>query len=150
MTTYCYSKKRKSKAYHIGDLSQALCRMHHSTCWKNVTEVSETPPQNKKLCTNCQHVRDTGKQPEIRPKRPQPSGFLNTVEWKTVRYMALKQSNGACCLCGRGASHGVVLNVDHIKPRRTHPHLALDVSNLQVLCSACNHGKGNWDSTDWR
>lgn len=42
------------------------------------------------------------------------------------------------------------MNVDHIKPRKTHPHLALDPSNLQVLCDVCNHGKGNWDKTDWR
>lgn len=38
----------------------------------------------------------------------------------------------------------------HIQPRKTHPHLALVLSNLQVLCHDCNHGKGNWDTTDWR
>jgi 5-methylcytosine-specific restriction endonuclease McrA len=37
-----------------------------------------------------------------------------------------------------------------IKPRKTHPHLALSVSNCQILCSDCNKGKGNWDDTDWR
>ena len=30
------------------------------------------------------------------------------------------------------------------------PQLALDVDNLQILCHECNHGKGNWDMTDWR
>lgn len=42
------------------------------------------------------------------------------------------------------------MNVDHIKPRRLFPWLALELKNLQVLCHDCNHGKGNWDQTDWR
>ncbi len=42
------------------------------------------------------------------------------------------------------------MHVDHIKPRRKYPELALSRSNLQVLCNLCNHGKGNWDETDWR
>ena len=45
---------------------------------------------------------------------------------------------------------GIKLNVDHIKPRKKYPKLALDVDNLQVLCNECNHGKGNRDDTDWR
>lgn len=40
--------------------------------------------------------------------------------------------------------------LDHIKPRRLFPELALVVENLQVLCGDCNEGKGNWDMTDAR
>ena len=64
--------------------------------------------------------------------------------------IALKREGAICACCGASRKTGAVINVDHIKPRRTHPHLALDPENLQVLCDACNHGKGNWDDTDWR
>jgi len=76
--------------------------------------------------------------------------FLQSFEWRTVRMHVLKRDGAKCACCGATAANGVVMNVDHIKPRRTHPELALTESNLQVLCEACNHGKGNWDSTDWR
>ena len=76
--------------------------------------------------------------------------FLSSYEWRTVRMIALKREGAICACCGASPKTGAVMNVDHIKPRRTHPHLALDPENLQVLCDACNHGKGNWDDTDWR
>ncbi len=68
-----------------------------------------------------------------------------------VRYrVLLKYRDKPCMAYGCGPKQGVWLNVDRLKPRKTHPHLALSVSNCQILCSDCNKGKGNWDSTDWR
>ena len=64
--------------------------------------------------------------------------------------LALKKHGAVCACCGASPATGAVMNVDHIKPRRLFPELALDVDNLQVLCEPCNHGKGNWDMTDWR
>ncbi len=76
--------------------------------------------------------------------------FLASYEWATIRMRALKEHGAACQCCGKTAKDGIVINVDHIKPRRDFPELALDVTNLQVLCGECNKGKGNWDATDWR
>jgi len=76
--------------------------------------------------------------------------FLETYEWRRVRMVALKKHGARCQCCGATPKDGAKMNVDHIKPRRVYPELALDVNNLQVLCDACNHGKGNWDMTDWR
>ena len=76
--------------------------------------------------------------------------FLLSYEWRIVRMVALKRDGAKCCCCGASPKTGSVMHVDHIKPRRKYPHLALDPDNLQVLCSVCNHGKSNWDSTDWR
>jgi 5-methylcytosine-specific restriction endonuclease McrA len=76
--------------------------------------------------------------------------FLRTYEWRRVRMVALKKYGAKCQCCGATPATGAVMNVDHIKPRKLFPQLALDVDNLQVLCDECNHGKGNWDMTDWR
>lgn len=76
--------------------------------------------------------------------------FLQTYEWRVLRMKVLKHYGARCMCCGATPSGGAVMNVDHIKPRRDFPHLALDFDNLQVLCHECNHGKGNWDRTDWR
>jgi len=76
--------------------------------------------------------------------------FLSTYAWRRVRMLALKLHGARCMCCGASPATGAVMNVDHIKPRKLFPHLALDVANLQVLCHECNHGKGNWDDTDWR
>lgn len=76
--------------------------------------------------------------------------FLSTYAWRKVRMEALKKYGPVCQCCGASPASGAVMNVDHIKPRKLFPELALDLDNLQILCNPCNHGKGNWDDTDWR
>lgn len=76
--------------------------------------------------------------------------FLESYEWRRVRMIVLKRDGARCRCCGATPADGVRVHVDHIKPRKLFPNLALDLNNLQVLCEVCNHGKGNWDQTDWR
>lgn len=76
--------------------------------------------------------------------------FYQTWAWKSLRYQALKKYGAKCMLCGATPETGAKICVDHIKPRSKFPELALDIRNLQVLCSDCNMGKSNWDETDWR
>lgn len=76
--------------------------------------------------------------------------FLSSYEWRSLRMRVLKKYGRKCACCGATPESGSVMHVDHIKPRRKYPELALDENNLQVLCEDCNHGKGNWDETDWR
>lgn len=90
------------------------------------------------------------KQSKVRGIHTSSDAFLMTYEWRKVRMEALKKYGARCQCCGATPAHGAVMNVDHIKPRKLFPHLALDLNNLQVLCHDCNHGKGNWDMTDWR
>lgn len=76
--------------------------------------------------------------------------FLTSMAWRAIRYQALKIHGRKCLCCGATPETGAVMHVDHIKPRMRYPELALDINNLQVLCHECNHGKGNWDESDFR
>ena len=54
-------------------------------------------------------------------------------------------------MCGRSPKvHGIILHVDHIKPRSKYPELELDITNLQILCEDDNLGKSNRYETDYR
>lgn len=81
---------------------------------------------------------------------PTSKAFLTSFEWRSLRMQALKMYGAKCMCCGATPATGAVMNVDHIKPRKFYPGLALSIDNLQILCDQCNHGKGNWDQTDWR
>lgn len=88
-------------------------------------------------------------------KIPKPfvctSEFLQSDQWRALRYRALELHGPICQCCGQSRKqHGVVLHVDHIKPRSKFPELALDINNLQILCADCNLGKSNKFETDWR
>lgn len=73
--------------------------------------------------------------------------FYDTAQWMTLRYKALREYGLKCHCCGATDTE---LHVDHIKPRSRFPQLELEFSNLQILCRACNLGKSNTDSIDWR
>jgi hypothetical protein len=80
-------------------------------------------------------------------------GFYRSYKWRRLRVDALeanRQRYGmlACECCGMVDVES--FHVDHIHPRSTHPELALDPANLQVLCDACNIGKGAAYATNWR
>jgi len=77
--------------------------------------------------------------------------FYSSKEWRNLRYLALSLCEGKCTCCGRSAAeHGIVLHVDHIKPRSLYPELSLQLKNLQILCEDCNIGKSNLDDFDFR
>lgn len=59
------------------------------------------------------------------------AAVTRTARWKVVRQQALRRDGYCCVKCStRGR-----LEVDHIKPVRTHPELAFELTNLQTLCS---------------
>lgn len=84
------------------------------------------------------------------PSLPLDKKFYASRAWQVIRYQALLKANGRCQCCGRAANDGVILHVDHIRPRSRYPAFAVAGFNLQVLCEDCNMGKGAWDMTDWR
>ncbi len=68
--------------------------------------------------------------------------FYESREWISLRYKILRRDGHRCSVCGARAEDGAEFHVDHIRPRSRFPELALDPSNLRVLCAACNVGKG--------
>ena len=66
----------------------------------------------------------------------------------SIRWQVFKRDNWKCCACGRGSQQDVILHVDHIVPRSKGGTDTLD--NYQTLCSECNAGKSNRDSTNLR
>jgi hypothetical protein len=89
---------------------------------------------------------------EHKPEKITPQ-LPDLDSYKFVRaglwYQVLARDNWTCCSCKRSAKeHGIVLHVDHIKPRS---HGGKDeLTNLQTLCLKCNIGKSNKDDTDLR
>lgn len=57
--------------------------------------------------------------------------------WKALRLEALRRDDYQCVQCGKRGR----LEVDHIKPVRTHPELSYDIDNLQALCPTCHTHK---------
>jgi 5-methylcytosine-specific restriction endonuclease McrA len=89
------------------------------------------------------------RKPREREQDPRSDDFLWSFAWRSLRMKAFQRYGNKCQCCGASPATGAVLNVDHVKPRKTHPELALDLENLQILCHECNHGKAN-RTVDWR
>jgi 5-methylcytosine-specific restriction enzyme A len=110
-----------------------------------------TTRKREKLCSfpgckvlttsrHCElHTRSTSyhTSPDARASKQ----FLNSTAWLRLRSLKLSITPW-CEECER---EGVTISVpasqvDHVKPRATHPELKLMLTNLQSLCDAC-HGK---------
>lgn len=121
---------------------------------KKITKIDVSDDQWKEFVSACPAHKRIGLGDHIsEPKkknRPKKCFYLSK-EWRELRASVLERFGCKCMMCGRSAvTHGVVVHVDHIKPRSTHPNLELDIENLQVLCEDCNIGKSNKYTTDWR
>lgn len=79
------------------------------------------------------------------PRQMDP--FLASRMWRDLRYRVITLYGRTCMCCGTTSGE---MRVDHIKPKSRYPELALSFDNMQVLCKACNFGKGVHDETDWR
>jgi 5-methylcytosine-specific restriction enzyme A len=60
-----------------------------------------------------------------------------TRRWAILRAAVLERDGFKCVQCSERRR----LEIDHIKPVRTHPDLAFDPANCQALCAACHSRK---------
>lgn len=123
----------------------AMTRYQNDWSWKPKDKDKPRYVSKKKLKGNSR------KSKKRKVSRKESVEFYKSNEWQELRVRVLHKYDGMCMLCGRSPRiHGVVLNVDHIKPRAKFPELSLDIENLQILCGACNKGKGNKYAKDFR
>jgi 5-methylcytosine-specific restriction endonuclease McrA len=113
------------------------------------SKIEQNPKRKKPKNRQRPHPK---KKPKSRKSEwaRKSKAFYASDAWLRARYEALKTHGARCQCCGITPADGAVMHVDHIKPRYRFPELELTISNLQVLCSRCNQGKGAWDQTDWR
>ena len=84
---------------------------------------------------------------EERKKRlDEAKQFYSSPEWQQVRSEVIKEKGQVCSECGVYYEDSYHITVDHIRPRSKYPELALELSNLRVLCRRCNSSKGDKDS----
>lgn len=100
------------------------------------------------ITAECKETNNVILEKPLKPKTTK--AFYSSYKWRKQRYKIIVRDGGRCLACGASPADGVVLNVDHIKPLKKYWGLRLDPDNLQTLCNRCNHGKSNWDETDWR
>lgn len=64
--------------------------------------------------------------------------FFRSHKWKAFRFKMFQKLANCCVVC----KNETKLHLDHIKPRSLYPELAFNENNVQILCEACNLGKG--------
>lgn len=129
-----------------GELRSAICAYEVLDVPESSDEPS-APPNVKRKSAVDDNIMDTGGKLNTPEKVDKVKKFYRSYGWRKLRYEVLKFWGGKCQACKNSER---VLHVDHIKPIKKYWKLRLDPDNLQVLCDLCNHGKGNWDETDWR
>ena len=110
--------------------------------------IDKEHPRSDSAKLGIKILNDAYLELKIIPKACSPE-FLQSKAWKRMRIAAFDKYGNFCQCCGAKPSDGIRLNVDHIKPRKLFPELALNLDNLQILCSDCNSEKGNWNMSDF-
>src|SRR3990167_9081983 len=135
-----YTAQARKSGYKVmgGDNGGGWIRLAQAVGFP-VTTKSEA---RRILSNNFAWVRGENKPVKNRIKQNRPrsafvatDAFLASYEWRKLRMHVLKRDGARCRCCGASPADWARMHVDHIKPRKLFPLLALDLSNLQVLCS---------------
>lgn len=105
------------------------------------------------ICKWCNSTYHFSFQCPKNPKAQKPSKQRKSIKkigkvtkkWLEVRKAFLdKQTEFRCFYCGLPLERNKV-EVDHYKPRGSHPELRYELSNLVACCWSCNGKKGSTD-----
>jgi 5-methylcytosine-specific restriction endonuclease McrA len=123
-----------------------------SLIYRRLTRKSSKPKETKQAHSQPNPIGYVSRCRQDEPFDLKPEVFYKSWRWKEIRLIALDVCGHRCGSCGQKPlpNNNVVLHVDHIQPLRKNPELALDLSNLQVLCEDCNQGKSWFNTKDYR
>lgn len=88
---------------------------------------------------SSEEMLDFSQQCKIIERNKQSARYQRSIMTADLRYNVMKRDGFRCVLCGRDASDGVKLHVDHIVPIAKGGKTIK--SNLRTLCEDCNIGK---------
>lgn len=74
-------------------------------------------------------------------RRDESDSFYSTERWRKFRAYYLRL-HPLCVECERQGRVTAAVILDHIKPLKQHPELALDWHNVRPLCRACHNRIG--------
>jgi 5-methylcytosine-specific restriction endonuclease McrA len=74
----------------------------------------------------------------MQPVQKRADPFYQSPAWKTLRAQAIRRDGWCCVVCRASVRAKGAARVDHIKPRREFPELALALSNVRTLCINCD------------
>lgn len=147
-----YSKKKGKKKKKVKQAPKVINTVSvKKDDWSWKPDDKDIPPI--KILNKGKGNKNSGRKKEklARVSRLDNDDFYKSREWRELRVRVLEKYECKCMMCGRSPKdHGIVIHVDHIKPRSKYPELSLRINNLQILCADCNVGKSNKYQTDWR
>ena len=62
-----------------------------------------------------------------------------------IRIALESETNSKCAYCEARINHVSYAHIEHKLPKRKHPRLVCDWTNLTIACSRCNTKKGDYD-----
>lgn len=103
-----------------------------------VKRVAPRATLKKEVAVTSQPGREWSAMPL--QERAERQKFYASAAWKAVRKQVLAR-DWHCVLCAsipNGNQYSVSTVVNHKKPLKMYPELALDLSNLEGICKACH------------
>ena len=82
-------------------------------------------------------AKGTARKARYATRKRREQAFRDAV-WRRDRRKDIIVECAYCARCPVFVRRGVNGEVDHIKPRSTHPELAFDPSNGRIVCFDCN------------
>lgn len=65
--------------------------------------------------------------------------FYKSKAWQTLRNQVMLRDKSRCKWCGRVVFQAGGPRVDHIETLKNRPDLAMDITNLRLLCAQCDN-----------